>query len=93
MVLPVKNPTTKTGDTGDMGLIAVRKTHWSRKWSPTLVFLPRKLHGQEALGGYSAWDHKELDTSEHACTSKTMTSEELKQFLSSLYKYQCIIMK
>ena len=89
----VKNPTTNTGDTGDMGLIVVRKIPWSRKWSLTLVFLLRKLHGQEELGGYSPWGRKELDRTEYACTSKTMTLEELKQFLSSLYKYQCIIMK
>ena len=71
----------------------VRKIPWSRKWSPTLVFLPRKLHGQEKLAGYSPRGHKGLDMTEQACTSKTMTLEELKQFLPSLYKYQCIIMK
>ena len=28
---------------------------------PTLVFLPRKSHGQRSLAGYSPWDHKESD--------------------------------
>ena len=31
----------------------VRKILWSRKWQPTLVFLPRKFHGQRTLSGYS----------------------------------------
>ena len=26
--------------------------------------MPGKLHGQRSLGGYSPWDHKELDTTE-----------------------------
>ena len=28
----------------------VGKIPWSRKWQPTLVFLPRKFHGQRNLG-------------------------------------------
>jgi len=31
----------------------VRKIPWSRKWKPTPVFLPGKLHGQRRLTGYS----------------------------------------
>ena len=34
-------------------------------WQPTPVFLPRELHGQRSLGGYSPWHLKELDMSEH----------------------------
>ena len=30
----------------------------------TPVFLPRKSHGQRNLAGYSAWGHKESDTTE-----------------------------
>ena len=37
---------------------------WSRKWQPTLVFLPGKFHGQRSQVGYSPWGHKESDTSE-----------------------------
>ena len=33
----------------------VRKIPWSRKWQPTLVFLPRECHGQRSLAGYSPW--------------------------------------
>ena len=30
------------------------------------VFLPGESHGQRSLAGYSPWDDKELDTTEHA---------------------------
>ena len=40
----------------------VRKIPWRRKWQPTPVFLPGKSHGQWSLAGYSAWGHKESDT-------------------------------
>ena len=43
----------------------VGKTPWSRKWHPTLVFLPGKFHGQRRLLGFSPWGCKELDTTEH----------------------------
>ena len=39
---------------------------WRRKWQPTPVFLPGKSLGQRSLAGYSPWDRKELDTTEHA---------------------------
>ena len=42
----------------------VGKIPWSRKWQPTLVFLPGQSHGQKSLVGYSPWGHKELDTTE-----------------------------
>ena len=48
--------------------IWIRKIPWSRKWQPTLVFLPGKFHGQRTLVGYSPWDCKESDTNEHRCT-------------------------
>jgi len=40
----------------------VKKIPWRRKWQPTPVFLPGEFHGQRGLVGYSAWGHKELDT-------------------------------
>ena len=52
----------------------VGKIPWNRKWQPTLVFLPGKSHEQRSLVGYSPWDHKESDTSEHACTLYTIMS-------------------
>jgi len=32
-----------------------------RKWQPTPVFLPGKLHGQRSLVDYSPWGCKELE--------------------------------
>ena len=46
----------------------IGKFPWRRKWQPTPVFLPRKLHGQRSLAGYSPWGCKESDTTEHSCT-------------------------
>ncbi|KAB0340182.1 hypothetical protein FD754_023345 [Muntiacus muntjak] len=31
----------------------VRKIPWRRKWQPTPVFMPRELHGQRSLVGYT----------------------------------------
>ena len=36
----------------------IRKIPWSRKWHPTLVFLPGKAHEQRSLMGYGPWRHK-----------------------------------
>jgi len=51
---------------GDLGLIPgsdpwVRKIFWRREWLLTPVFLPRELHAQRSLAGYSPWGCKELD--------------------------------
>ena len=43
----------------------VRTILWRKKWQPTAVFLPKKLHGQRSLAGYCPWGHKELDMTEH----------------------------
>ena len=37
-----------------------RKTHWSRNWQSTPVFLPEKFHGQRSLAGYSPWGCKKV---------------------------------
>ena len=39
----------------------VRKIPWRREWLSTPVFLPRELHGQRSLVGYSPWGCKESD--------------------------------
>ena len=44
----------------------VRKIPWRRKWQPTPVLLPGKLHGQRSLVDYSSQGRKELDMTEHA---------------------------
>ena len=43
---------------------------WSRKWQPTLLFLPGESHGQRSLMGYSPWSHKELDMTDWAHTAQ-----------------------
>ena len=40
----------------------VGKISQRRKWQPTRVFLPGKLHGQRSPAGYSPWGHKESNT-------------------------------
>ena len=35
----------------------VRKIPWSRKWQPSLVFLPGKSQGQRSLVVYSPWEN------------------------------------
>ena len=42
----------------------VGKIPWRRKWQPLPAFVPRELHGQRSLAGYSPWGHKESDTTE-----------------------------
>ena len=42
----------------------VGKILWKRKWRSTLVFLPRKFHGQRSLAGYSPWGCKESNMTE-----------------------------
>ena len=51
------------------------KIPWRRKWQPTPVFLPGKYQGQRSLMGFSPWDHKESDTTEHAHTLCNMVAQ------------------
>ena len=67
----VKNQPANAGDARDVSSIPwIGEIPWKWKWEwqPTPVFLPGKSHGQSSLVDYSPWDHKELDTTEHACT-------------------------
>ena len=38
--------------------------HWRRRWQPTPVFLPGKLHGWRSLVGYSPWGLEESHKTE-----------------------------
>ena len=70
----IKNLPANAGDERDSGFNPwVRKTPWSRKWQPNPVVLPGKFHGQRSLMGYSAWGHKELDTTESHTHTDTHT--------------------
>ena len=47
------------------------RVSWSKKWQPTLVFLPEKFYGQRSPGGYSPWGRKESDMTEQLSTQHT----------------------
>ena len=65
VVLVVKNPPAKAGDTGDVGsILGLRRFLWSWNWQPTPVFIPKIFHEQRSLVGYSPWGHKESDMTE-----------------------------
>ena len=64
----VKNLLANAVDARDRFNPWVGKIPWSRKWQSTPVFLPGESHGQQSLAGFSLWDCKELDTTEHAHT-------------------------
>ena len=42
-----------------------QKDPWSRRQQLTPVLLPGKFYGQRSMEGYSSWDHKKLDMTEH----------------------------
>ena len=50
-----------------MDSFSLRSPHadsWRRRWHPTPVLLPGKVHGQRSLVGCSPWGRGELDTTE-----------------------------
>ena len=53
-----------------------RKIPWSRKWQPTVVFLPGKFHGQRSLEGYSPWGSKESNMTEQLSAHTGIYPEE-----------------
>ena len=59
----------KAGDPGSIP--GSGGSRWSRKWQPTLAFLPREFHGQRSLAVYNPWGHKKLYTSDHLMLSFT----------------------
>ena len=50
-----------------MGLILglTKKILQRRKWQPSTICLPKTVHGQRSLAGYSPWGRKESDINEH----------------------------
>ena len=52
----------------------VGKIHWKRKWQPTPVFLPGKVHGQRSLAGCSPRDCKESGLTEQLSTNPVLPS-------------------
>ena len=54
------------------------KIPWRRKWQPTQVFLPGKVHGQMSLADCCPWGRKELDTTQWLSThTHTQFSSDL----------------
>ena len=51
----------------------IRKLPWSKKWQPTVVFLPGKFHGQSRLVGYSPWGHRVRHVQGHSVFKKYIT--------------------
>ena len=70
----------------------VRKISWRRAWQPTPVFLPGESHGQRSLVGYSPWDHKESDRTEHtrAYTRTHTQTFSQQQILSQKITKNCV---
>ena len=86
----VKNLPANAGDTRDAGLIP-DSIAWSRKWHPTLVFLPAKFHGQWSLVGYSPWGHREPDMAEQLNTTQQQSYR--RPWLTSLPWGQALLRK
>ena len=54
------------------------KIPWRRKWQPTPIFLPGKVHGLRSLVDDSPWGRKESDTTEQLTyTSFPLGSETM----------------
>ena len=70
VALLVKNPPANAGHTRDMGSLPGLGRFPGVGNGTPVVFLPGKLHSQRNLAvhgpGYSPWDFKESDTTEHA---------------------------
>ena len=56
---------------------------WSRKWQPTLAFLPGEFQGQQSLVGDSPRCHKEADTTEHTQATLGVSKLVVTQLQSS----------
>ena len=61
----------------------VRKIPWRRKWQPTPVSLPGKVHGQWSLVGCSPWGRKELDTTERLSMHAESDRQEIQMLKPS----------
>ena len=59
----VKNPPANAGDAGSIPVLGIPSR---KKQQLTLVLLSGKFHRQRSLVGYSPWDPRESDTTEHA---------------------------
>ena len=74
VALVVKNLPAHAGNSRDGFSRWIAKMLWSKKWHPTLVFLPGEFHGERILAGYSPWGCTKLDTTEHSMQHSTIMS-------------------
>ena len=59
-------PACAAGDAGGAGSVpGLGKSPWREKWQPAPVFLPGEFHGQWSLVGFSPWNGKESDMTQH----------------------------
>ena len=64
----IKNPPDNAGDAGDKGSIPGLGRSPGGGNSNGFTLLAGRFHGQRSLVGYSLWNRKELDTTEHMHT-------------------------
>ena len=69
----VKNVSANERDTGSNSW--VRNIPVEKEMATTLVFLPRKSHGQRSLVGYSPGGHKESDMTEHTLYTRHLKAD------------------
>ena len=63
MLPPAQRFSCSAGDPGSIPVLG--RSSWRREWQPTPVFLPGEFHEQRSLAGYSPWDPKVSDATEH----------------------------
>jgi len=63
---------------------------WRRKWQPTPIFLPGKLHRQTSLMSYNSRGHKESDTTEKLTLSLSLPWVYLCVFIHHFHCFQFI---
>ena len=81
----VKNLPANAGNKRDMGSVpgSERSSGQRRKWQPTRVFLPGKLHGQQAWRVTSPWEAKSwTQPSYWASTQANLYTHEYSLLLS-----------
>ena len=62
--LVAKNPPANAEVARDSGSIPELGRSPGGGNGKSLIFLPRKFHGQRSLADYSSWGHKESDTTD-----------------------------
>ena len=81
----------QAGNRENVGSIpGLGRTPWRRKWQPTPVVLPEKSHRQRSLVGYSPWNCKEWDTTEHAYIKREGVERMTGEGNGTPLQYSCL---